>query len=175
MVPFPPVSPARPYTPPSPHPYAPHAQPISFSSILSPAQIYIYIYIFLFWNESNIIALNCVGKVKFEVAHLVVVIKPLSDTNLYFHGKQATCTYVKVWEIQNHAADGRRETLIPKFLMRALNVNVWVQHLGAGGGGRRKFNIQFSPTKEIGNISFVFFYLPLLFSLTACQKNLKWI
>jgi len=44
-----------------------------------------------------------------------------------------------------------------------------------GGGGRRKFNIQFSPAKEIGNISFVFFYLPLLFSLTACQKNLKWI
>ena len=26
---LPPVSPARPYTPPSPHPYAPHAQPIS--------------------------------------------------------------------------------------------------------------------------------------------------
>ena len=26
------------YTPPSPHPYAPHAQPISFFSILSPAQ-----------------------------------------------------------------------------------------------------------------------------------------
>ena len=25
---FPPVSPPRPYTPPSPHPYAPHAQPI---------------------------------------------------------------------------------------------------------------------------------------------------
>ena len=28
MVSFPPVSPPRPYTPPSPHPYAPHAQPI---------------------------------------------------------------------------------------------------------------------------------------------------
>ena len=28
---FPPVSPARPYTPSSSHPYAPHAQPISFS------------------------------------------------------------------------------------------------------------------------------------------------
>jgi hypothetical protein len=27
---FPPVSPPRPYTLPSPHPYAPHAQPISF-------------------------------------------------------------------------------------------------------------------------------------------------
>ena len=38
MVSFPPVSPPRPYTPPSPHPYAPHAQPISFFSILSPAQ-----------------------------------------------------------------------------------------------------------------------------------------
>ena len=35
---FPPVSPPRPYTLPSPHPYAPHAQPISFFSILSPAQ-----------------------------------------------------------------------------------------------------------------------------------------
>ena len=31
------VSPPRPYTPLSPHPYAPHAQPISFFSILSPA------------------------------------------------------------------------------------------------------------------------------------------
>ena len=38
MVSFFPVSPARPYTPPSPHPNAPHAQPISFFSILSPAQ-----------------------------------------------------------------------------------------------------------------------------------------
>ena len=38
---FPPVSPARPYTPPSPHPYAPHAQPISFFSILSPAQYWV--------------------------------------------------------------------------------------------------------------------------------------
>ena len=35
---FPPVSPPRPYTPPSLHQYAPHAQPISFLSILSPAQ-----------------------------------------------------------------------------------------------------------------------------------------
>ena len=35
---FPPVSPPRPYTLPSPHPYVPHAQPISFFSILSPAQ-----------------------------------------------------------------------------------------------------------------------------------------
>ena len=38
MISFPPVSPPRPYTHPSPHPYAPHAQPISFFSILSPAQ-----------------------------------------------------------------------------------------------------------------------------------------
>ena len=38
---FPPVSPPRPYTPPSPHPYAPHAQPISFSSILSPTQYWV--------------------------------------------------------------------------------------------------------------------------------------
>ena len=30
MVSFPPVSPTRPYTIPSPHPYVPHAQPISF-------------------------------------------------------------------------------------------------------------------------------------------------
>ena len=35
---FPPVSPPRPYTPPSPHPYAPHAQPISFFSM------YLYLY-----------------------------------------------------------------------------------------------------------------------------------
>ena len=32
VVSFPPVSPPRPYTPPSPHPYAPHAQPISLRS-----------------------------------------------------------------------------------------------------------------------------------------------
>ena len=38
---FPPVSPPRPYTPPSPHPYAPRAQPISFFSILSPAQCWV--------------------------------------------------------------------------------------------------------------------------------------
>ena len=38
VVSFPPVSPPRPYTLPFPHPYAPHAQPISFFSILSPAQ-----------------------------------------------------------------------------------------------------------------------------------------
>ena len=35
------LSPPRPYTPPSPHPYAPHAQPISFFSILSPAQYWV--------------------------------------------------------------------------------------------------------------------------------------
>ena len=35
---LPSVSPPRPYTPPSPHPYTPHAQPISFFLILSPAQ-----------------------------------------------------------------------------------------------------------------------------------------
>ena len=33
--------PPRPYTPPSPHPYAPHAQPISFFSILSPTQYWV--------------------------------------------------------------------------------------------------------------------------------------
>ena len=38
---FPLVSPPRPYTPPSPHQYAPHAQPISFLSILSPAQYWV--------------------------------------------------------------------------------------------------------------------------------------
>ena len=41
MVSFPPVSPPRPYAPSSPHPYAPHAQPISFFSILSPAQYWV--------------------------------------------------------------------------------------------------------------------------------------
>ena len=34
-------SPPRPYTPPFPHPYAPHAQPFSFFSILSPAQYWV--------------------------------------------------------------------------------------------------------------------------------------
>jgi len=38
---FPPVSPPRPYTLPSPHPYAPHDQPISFFLILSPAQYWV--------------------------------------------------------------------------------------------------------------------------------------
>ena len=38
---FPPVSPPRTYTPPSPHPYAPHALPISFFSILSPSQYWV--------------------------------------------------------------------------------------------------------------------------------------
>ena len=38
---LPPVSPARPYTPLYPHPYAPHTQPISFVSILSPAQYWV--------------------------------------------------------------------------------------------------------------------------------------
>ena len=33
--------PPRPHTLPSPHPYAPHAQPISFFSILSPAQYWV--------------------------------------------------------------------------------------------------------------------------------------
>jgi len=37
VVSFPPVSPPRPYTPPSPHPYAPHAQPISFFSLYADA------------------------------------------------------------------------------------------------------------------------------------------
>ena len=40
MVSIPPVSPPRTYTLPCPHPYAPHAQPISFS-ILSPAQYWL--------------------------------------------------------------------------------------------------------------------------------------
>ena len=40
---LPAVSPPRPYTPLSPHPYAPHAQPISFLSILSPAQYWVRI------------------------------------------------------------------------------------------------------------------------------------
>jgi hypothetical protein len=41
VVSFPPVSPPRPYTTPSPHPYAPDAQPISFFSILSSAQYWV--------------------------------------------------------------------------------------------------------------------------------------
>ena len=41
MVSFPPASPPRPYTTPTPHPYTPHAQPISFFSILSPAQYWV--------------------------------------------------------------------------------------------------------------------------------------
>ena len=39
LVSFLPVSPPRPYTPPSPHPYAPRAQPISFFSIFHPHNI----------------------------------------------------------------------------------------------------------------------------------------
>ena len=38
---FPPVFPSRPYIPPFPHQYAPHTQPISFFSILSPAQYWV--------------------------------------------------------------------------------------------------------------------------------------
>jgi len=38
---FPSGFPTRPYRPPSPHPYAPHTQPISFFSILSPAQYWV--------------------------------------------------------------------------------------------------------------------------------------
>jgi len=41
VVSFSPVSPPRPYTPLSPNQYAPHAQPISFFSILSPAQYWV--------------------------------------------------------------------------------------------------------------------------------------
>ena len=41
VVSFPPVSQPRPYTAPSPNPYAPHAQPISFFSILSLAQYWV--------------------------------------------------------------------------------------------------------------------------------------
>ena len=37
---FPPVSPARPHTPPFPHPYVPHALPISFFSVLSLVNTY---------------------------------------------------------------------------------------------------------------------------------------
>ena len=51
VVSFPPVSPARPYTPFSPEPYAPHSQPISFS-ILSPAQWYYNIIIL--WDHRRI-------------------------------------------------------------------------------------------------------------------------
>ena len=39
VVSFPPGSPPRRYTPPSPHPYAPHAQPISFFLIFHPHNI----------------------------------------------------------------------------------------------------------------------------------------
>ena len=41
MVTFPPISPPRHYTLPSPHPYAPHVQPISFFSILSPVKYWL--------------------------------------------------------------------------------------------------------------------------------------
>ena len=41
MVFFPPVSPSTPYIPPSRHRYVPRAQPISFFSILSPAQYWV--------------------------------------------------------------------------------------------------------------------------------------
>ena len=45
VVSFPLVSPPRPYTPPSPHLYTPHALSISFLSILLPAQNYVSLYI----------------------------------------------------------------------------------------------------------------------------------
>ena len=51
VVSFPPVSTPRPYTPPSPHSYAPHAQPISFFSILSSVQ---------YWHDAVIALLNVV-------------------------------------------------------------------------------------------------------------------
>ena len=38
---FPPISTPRTYTHPFPHPYAPHAQPISFFSILSPEKYWV--------------------------------------------------------------------------------------------------------------------------------------
>jgi hypothetical protein len=41
VVSFLPVYPPTPYTPPSPPPYVPHARPISFFSILSPAQYWV--------------------------------------------------------------------------------------------------------------------------------------
>jgi hypothetical protein len=41
VVTFPPVSPLRPNTLSCPHPYAPHAQPISFFLILSPARYWV--------------------------------------------------------------------------------------------------------------------------------------
>ena len=41
VVSFPPVYPPRPCTPLSPNPYVPHAQPISFFSILSPAKYWV--------------------------------------------------------------------------------------------------------------------------------------
>ena len=80
MVSFPPVSPPRPYTPPSPHPYAPHAQPISFFSILSPAQ---------YWGEeyrlfrSSLYSLlhssfNFKMKLEKKIRH---VSHPLADVN----------------------------------------------------------------------------------------------
>ena len=45
VISFPPVSPPRPYTPPSLHPYAPHAQPFAFFLILSPAQYWVRVQI----------------------------------------------------------------------------------------------------------------------------------
>ena len=41
VVSFPPVSPTKTLYTPTPHPYAPHVQPISFFSILSPAQYWV--------------------------------------------------------------------------------------------------------------------------------------
>ena len=54
MVSFPLVSPPRPYTPPSSHPYAPHAQPISFFSILSPAKsVLLLILILMYYGKQT--------------------------------------------------------------------------------------------------------------------------
>ena len=73
----PPVSPPRPYTPPSPHPHAPHAQPISFFSILSPAQ---------YWVRSTNHLAPCYAVSSIPLLHVIVsiyiyIIKSLAVTD----------------------------------------------------------------------------------------------
>ena len=78
MVSFPPVSPPRPYPLPSPHPYAPHAQPISFFSILSTAQYWVRSTNHLAprYAISSIVKFNWNSTVLCELKHVVRKTEP---------------------------------------------------------------------------------------------------
>ena len=91
MVSFPPVSPARPYTPPSPHPYAPHAQPISLFSILSPAQFWVrstnHLYELLFLSAV------CLVSVLTNSNNAARLCEPVSYSSSYWYSSFADCRF----------------------------------------------------------------------------------